>query len=266
MIYIPPPSHLVVESILEAMEFCRQGEHDKAAHLLNGAARISVVMPAIVTDIYHVANATIKLELESRITDEGLIHMIRIVRNWDLELYGPEVIAELYHDYKPRPSDDMNEMFDTRKWLEPLSQLDLDHFIPEYLTRMAMSLISYGSHAYNHRNLDEALVCFRNALRIAKYIENHQLIAIALFEVGFVVHSYQDTGFAEKHYFEALALREKLPSKEQGPLGYYAFRAGNFFEMAGEKTKAREFYEVAMNIFRMADDREGIKSCNRKLG
>jgi tetratricopeptide (TPR) repeat protein len=126
--------------------------------------------------------------------------------------------------------------------------------------RMGEAHLTEGCRAYEEERLDDALRHFRSALRIARSLGYPEGAAASLFWIGFVLHSRNQTDFAEDHYRDAVAA-----AGEHGLCAPYLFRAGRHFEASGDRAKAQKYFCHALRLFKESSDSEGIRECTEKL-
>jgi tetratricopeptide (TPR) repeat protein len=262
---IPPPSPQAVQTLLEVVASCKNGKPQEAAKNLVASSRVISVIPSMVTDLYHFANAAVKLHIEQLIEYQGLRQVIVALKEEDIQLTGPEWVGGLYKatpsQAGPRSPDADTHIARDRH--SGISQIDLDHLTEDQLLGMGSSLLSEGSRAYDRRDPDEAMRCFRDALRIAQHLGYPNVIATCLFEIGFVLHTQRNPLFAEEHYKQAIEL---AGTASPGATAQYIFHASRFFELEGNIPKAHEYAWKALKMFEQANDKDGILECQKMLG
>jgi tetratricopeptide (TPR) repeat protein len=212
------------------------------------------------TDFYHFANAAIRLGLDQHITNEELKHVISNVKSEPVALRGHRWIGALYDE----TTDDEEENYEDR--CNALALIDLDDFFSSHLERLALVLLQEGPEAYEMRQLDRALQCFRNALRIASHLNDREKVAVCLFEIGFVMHTMGNPQFAQSHYDDAIKAFSETKGVASSVVAQYIFHAGRFYELERNFPKARECFQNALRKFEQSRDTEGIRACHEKLG
>lgn len=248
---ISPPSRNAIMALLDAVKLCNTGQREQAVRELEGAARVVEVLPTLMTDLYHFAHAAIQLGLEREVSHAGLLHVMDALKKDRIRLTGPDWVGTLYHDLHPGGSDAA----------EASSEVDLEfHFSEAQRMFMGSRHLKEGSMAYEERRLDDALTHFRSALRIAQSLGYAEGVAVSLFEIGFVLHSRNQTEFAEHHYRDAVAA-----AGGDAKIAPYLFRAGRLFETTGDRAKAREYFQRALALFEESSDSEGINASTEKL-
>jgi tetratricopeptide (TPR) repeat protein len=244
----------------EVLISCQQGKLEEAAENLSASARAAAVVPSMTTDYYHFANAAIKLGLEQYIDNEELIHVISIMKSEPIPLRGHRWLGVLYQE----TTNDEDENYDER--YGALAWLDFDHFSTSHLKRLGNVLLQEGSRAYEKQQVDEALDYFRKAHRIASYLQDQEMVAVCLFEMGFVMHTKGETEFAEVHYTDAIKILSEMKFADSGAVARYVFHAARFFELQRNASKARAYFQKALQMFEQSGDTEGIQASREKLG
>lgn len=269
MTRIPPPSPEVLHTLLDAVALCRKGRHKEAARRLTGGARVVEVFPTMIMDLYHFANAAIRLGIESHIDSPALLQIINVAKTKPLQLSGPSWLGDLY------PATDTADCYGTtgpprfqeaNQHIALPNDVDLDDFSRDQLLRMGNNLLHHGTRALEERNIDQALTCFRGALRIAKHLEYPEGIATCLFQMGYAIHSRANGFVAEQHYSDALETAATLTIPVASSLAAYVFHAGAYFEVEGKTTKARAYFQKALKMYEESANTEGILACREKLG
>lgn len=269
MSQIPPPSRNVIQSLMEAIAFCNKGEPAKAARELASSAQVIEVMPSMRSDLYHLANAVIKLDIESHVRHAGLLHVVNVVKNQQITLTGPSWVGNLYpvDEASGDEAADDDVEFDQPDpgGRQGLTGENLDHFTRDQLLRMGNQLLREGDQAFERRDPDGALDRYREAHDIATHLEHTDGVATCLFKMGYAIHARGDGRSAERHYRDALQLSELLEPSTRAAIGQYLFHAARYFELEGNPAKMTEYFQRALELFQEQGDQEGITACLAKL-
>lgn len=129
---------------------------------------------------------------------------------------------------------------------------------------LGLSYINSGIIVKTQGKVDEALVYFKNSLKIQEEINNKEGIAYAQGAIGVI---YQDMGKSQ----EALSyhLRAAQTQKEVNDLrglGYTLIYIGQVYNDEGNIMKAMEYYSMSLKINEKIENKQGIAFATNDLG
>ncbi len=121
-----------------------------------------------------------------------------------------------------------------------------------------------GMISYNLGELDRALECFKNALKLYEEIGSKEGIATDYVIIGNVYRIRGELDTALQYYEKALKLYEEIGSKAGIAADYV--NIGNVHLIKGELDTALQYFEKALKLYEELDDKAGIAAAYGNIG
>ncbi len=139
-----------------------------------------------------------------------------------------------------------------------------DPFAKVFKKYLGLSFINSGIIVKTQGKVDEALVYFKNSLKIQEEINNKEGIAYAQGAIGVI---YQDLGKNQEalSYHLKAAQTQKEVNDLRG-LGYTLIYIGQVYNDEGNIMKAMEYYSMSLKINEKIDNKQGIAFATNDLG